>query len=294
MKLEKQYEENFVSPALEQKKNELDKIRNFYRPIKRKELDDHEKNFFKELKMKEDEKRFKREEMQKSMQPYDPSRFETKLLKEILEKEKEDKLKQEEDARFIRQKAEKMENYAKLVKTMHKPQISMKKRKEIQNLKKSIEVGNRPVKLISRKANVSVTDSELRSVKKHRQTRSQVKVDWKKFHNPMIPKEKVKKEVVVDDYLSKKRNKRWEKENDMRDLGENITNPYFDWKALIDKELPEQEYEFALKEKVRLIEANAHMKQKYARVKDDIDEEDEANHMMISAMEAKLAILERT
>lgn len=60
-KLEKKYEQNIAIPALEQKKQELDKIRNFYRPINRSELDEHEKNFLVQLKQKQEEKKMMRE-----------------------------------------------------------------------------------------------------------------------------------------------------------------------------------------------------------------------------------------
>ena len=60
-KLEKNYEQNFILPALEQKKMELEKIRNFYKPIPRSEIDEHEKNFLVQLKQKQDEKKMKRE-----------------------------------------------------------------------------------------------------------------------------------------------------------------------------------------------------------------------------------------
>lgn len=66
-KLEKKYKENIEIPALQQKKIQLDQLRNFYRPIKREELDEHEKNFLQQLKLKQDEKRFKREQEYKNM-----------------------------------------------------------------------------------------------------------------------------------------------------------------------------------------------------------------------------------
>lgn len=66
-KLEKKYEQNFIIPALEKKKLQLDKLRNFYRPIKREEIDEHEKNFLIQLKQMEDEKRFRREQEYKKI-----------------------------------------------------------------------------------------------------------------------------------------------------------------------------------------------------------------------------------
>jgi hypothetical protein len=294
-KLEKQYEQNFVIPALEQKKLQLENLRNFYKPIDREELDDHEKNFLIQLKHKEDEKRFKREQLMKSFQPYDPNKFHrNKIFKEIMEKEKEDKELQEEEARKIRDKAAKMDNYAKLVKQVHQPRISIKKRKELEDLKKSMEMRNRPLRRSVSKQKVSTTDFEnSKNLAKHRQTRSQIKVDWKKFKNPMIPVDKPKKKGYVVDYLAAKRNKRWERENEDPEYEKQHRNPYFDWKALIDKELNGRDYQDMLKEKARILESNAIMKQKYAKIKDDVDEEEKASNMLIDALEAKLSILDR-
>lgn len=60
-KLQKKYHDQFVVPSLEQKKMQLENLRNFHKPINREELDEHEKKFLETLKLKQDEKRLKRE-----------------------------------------------------------------------------------------------------------------------------------------------------------------------------------------------------------------------------------------
>lgn len=132
----------------------------------------------------------------------------------------------------MKNKAEKMDNYAKLVKEMHKPVISKKKRKELELLRKSVEIGARPLRRPMSKNTLALTDGEKpKGLEKHRQTRSQAKIDWNKFVNPMVPKEKPKKEGFIVDYLSKKRNQRMEKEQDLNDMGLDYRNPYYDWKG---------------------------------------------------------------
>ena len=60
-KLENRYKQEVEIPTLQQKKLELEKIRNFYKPIQRKDIDDHDKNFVETLKLKEKELKLKRE-----------------------------------------------------------------------------------------------------------------------------------------------------------------------------------------------------------------------------------------
>lgn len=61
-KLEKEYQDKFVIPTLEEKKSKLENLRNFYQPINREEIDEHDKNYHLNLKLKNDEKRLRREQ----------------------------------------------------------------------------------------------------------------------------------------------------------------------------------------------------------------------------------------
>ena len=54
------------------------------------------------------------------------------------------------------------------------------------------------------KIHLAVTDNESsRSIPNHKHTKSAVKIDWKKFNNPMVPKPQPKKEGIIVDYLTK-------------------------------------------------------------------------------------------
>lgn len=187
-----------------------------------------------------------------------------------------------------------MNKYAQLVKQIHRPTVSKKKKEELEKLRKSVELGSKPLYRPKSKKHITFTDSEApKSMQKHRHTKSQAKIDWRKFHNPMVPKEKPKKQGIVIDYLVKQRNRRVEREQELIDEGEKYTNPYYDWKNLIDKTSDEKDYEELIKNKARVIENNALMKRKYAEMKDDFDEEINANDMLIEALQARLSILDR-
>lgn len=98
-----------------------------------------------------------------------------------------------------------MDNYAKIVKEMHWPQVSPRKREELEDLKKSLEERRKPLKRQMSKIHLAVTDTEgSRSIPSHKHTKSASKIDWKKFHNPMVPKPQPKREAIVIDYLTQK------------------------------------------------------------------------------------------
>ena len=187
-----------------------------------------------------------------------------------------------------------MDNYAKLVKQMHWPKVSPKKRNEMKKLKQSIEMRNRTLKSGISARNLASTDIENKKMRRSRHTKSQVKINWRKFHNPMVPKEKPKKTGVVIDYLLQKRIKREEKDINLYE-DENVTlkNPAEDWKSLLDKALDNKDFQGLMKQKARVIENNAEMTRKTAIHTDDIDGEDKANDMLIDALQAKLSILDK-
>ena len=111
-----------------------------------------------------------------------------------------------------------MENYGKLVKQMHWPQVSPKKQEEMRKLRNSIDAQNRKLSSrVSMKNLPGGTDTEAKklSMKRNKHSKSQVKINWKKFKNPMVPKEKPKKSAVVTDFLLQKRIQRDLKEYDM-------------------------------------------------------------------------------
>jgi len=187
-----------------------------------------------------------------------------------------------------------MEDYAKLVKQMHWPEVSPKKREEMKKLRNSVEYkkGLKKSRFSARDLHHG-TDTEKMSAK-HKHTKSQAKIDWKKFHNPMIPKEQPKRTPIITDYLLERRVKRDNKEyDDMMDDPKTPTNPALDWKSVLNMAYNNKEYSGIVREKAKVIESNAMMKRKTALITDDIEGETKANDMLIDALEAKLSILDK-
>lgn len=292
-RIEKKYQEQILTPSLEQKKLQLENLRNFHKPINREELDEHEKNFLITLKQKQTEKRIKREQEMRNHSDYNPKKFESKFTKFTLDQQKEREILEKEEEKRIKEKADKMEKYGKLVKEMHFPKVSERKRAEMRLIKKSMELRGKPLKTDRSKKKMSATDTESKRLSKNRHSSSQGTIDWKKFKNPMLPKEKRKPTPIIIDYLLKKRMKRDEKEQDLKDFGLEVHNPYHDWKSLVDKAINNEDYHDLIKERVRVIESSAKITEKHAKLTEDFDEEARANDMMISALEAKLSILKK-
>lgn len=94
-----------------------------------------------------------------------------------------------------------MDNYAKLVKQMHWPTVSPRKKKEISDLRKSMEKAGKPLRKPKSRSGIYTEVENEKPWKHSRHTKSQAKIDWSKFSNPMIPKEKPKRKAEVVDYL---------------------------------------------------------------------------------------------
>lgn len=55
------YKDRVESKLLEEKKAKLNEIRNFHKPIRREELDDHQKDYQEKIRLKNEQKRMERE-----------------------------------------------------------------------------------------------------------------------------------------------------------------------------------------------------------------------------------------
>lgn len=187
-----------------------------------------------------------------------------------------------------------MEDYAKLVKQMHWPEVSPKKREEMRKLRNSVEYkkGLQKSRFSARNLHHG-TDTEKKSAR-HKHTKSHAKIDWKKFHNPMVPSEKPKRTPIITDYLLERRVKRDNKElDDMLENPKESVNPAQDWKSALNMAYNNKEYSGIVREKAKVIESTAMMKRKTALLNDDIEGETKANDMLIDALEAKLSILDK-
>lgn len=115
-KLEEEYDDN-VESELKKRKEEIQNIRDFHKPIRRDEFEEHERTYEENYRLKIDEKRIKREQWYGKIGygVYDPSKFSSKHMQEVLRKEQMEKIKAERKKDEKHKKNEKMNQYAKLV-----------------------------------------------------------------------------------------------------------------------------------------------------------------------------------
>ena len=187
------------------------------------------------------------------------------------------------DAESKKHKAEKMENYSRIVKEMHWPEVSAKKKEEIERVKNLLDGRNKRRSAVSKNRSLNQSESDIES---HGRGAGR-KVDWN-FHNPLVPKPKLKRQPVVVDYLQEIRNKRGEQDSSSKhDTGAN-------WKMINDQDIDDKTKIELLKARTKLIEENAERKEKMnkamgASVEDNMD----VNDMLIDAIEMKLSILDQ-
>ena len=229
-------------------KEELRKKREYFQPIRRKDLLEHEKIYEQRLHMKLAEKREKREKWYKDIGygDYDPSIYHSKYLSSAEQEEKE-KIYTPDPMIGIIEQLDKQKNYAKFVKEMHRPKISVSKQEQMKKIIHDIEGSGQSRKLglnkynsekeINKTRTKSIESAmhdkrsdDLTGIKSRDYGGSQSVIRKRiKWSNPMIPKPKLKRKGIVVDYLLKKRVIRQEKE--MLDPDYRYKNET-DWDAL--------------------------------------------------------------
>jgi hypothetical protein len=112
--------------------------------------------------------------------------------------------------------------------------------------------------------------------------------DWKKFHNPLIPKPKLKREPIVVDYLQESRVKREETDSKTK------RSTAMDWDAIKDDKIDDKTKIELLKARTRMIEENAKRKEQMNKVNgNSVEDNVDINDMLIDAIEMKLSILDQ-
>jgi hypothetical protein len=181
----------------------------------------------------------------------------------------------------LKNKHDKMSNYAKIVKEMHWPEVSDKKKRELEVLMHQNENSNKPhFKSPSTKSRYNSSDS---------QDREKIlnKPNWKKFINPMIPKAEIKRLPVKVDWLADRRNKK-------NDEDKHSSHNSRLLKSIVeDQNLDESSRAQLLKAKMRVLEENATRKEQFNRIQGNTMEGTvEVNEMLIEAIESKLSLLD--
>jgi hypothetical protein len=181
----------------------------------------------------------------------------------------------------IKNKHDKMSNYAKIVKEMHWPEVSDKKKRELEDLMLHNENSNKPhFKSPATKSRYNSSDSQDREKILH-------KPNWKKFTNPMIPKAEVKRLPVKIDWLADRRQKK-------NDEDKHSSHNSRLLKSIVeDENLDESSRAQLLKAKMRVLEENANRKEQFNRIQGNTMEGTvEVNEMLIEAIESKLSLLD--
>jgi hypothetical protein len=280
--IEERYRKDVLMPELERKKRNLETIRQLHKPIKKEELDEHEKNYQEKVKIELEKQRMKREKWYSDIGygVYDENRYKTKFYEKALEEERQKESKKRVNSQNKKRKHEKMNNYAKIVKEMHWPEVSEKKRREIEELKHQVENSHKPQfrspRLKSRYNGSS--ESSQREIKKP---------NWKRFHNPMIPQPEQKREPIHTDWLADRRKAR-------QDVDKKSLNQSQAWRHIAEnQDLDENAKVQLLKSKARILEENAQRMEQMNKVKGvTMEGTVEVNEMLIDAIESKLSLLD--
>ena len=283
--IEERYKKDVLMPELEKKKKKLEDIRKFHKPIQKEDLDEGEKDYQEKLKLEMEKQRIRREKWYSDIGygVYDENKYKTKFYEQAMEDEKKKEDTRRVDSAIKREKAEKMNNYAKIVKEMHWPQVSPKKRQEIEELKYQMEHSNRP-KFRSPANNPRYNSSESPEREKILK-----KPNWKKFHNPMVPKPETKREGYKVDWLAERRNKRENQDKESGRMHQSQT-----WKNIAEmSDIDDNTKAQLLKSKARLLEENAQRREQINKVQGSTMEGTaEVNEMLINAIESKLSLLD--
>lgn len=267
------------------KKKKLENIRKLHEPIKRENLDEHEKNYQEKIKIEREKQRMKREKWYSDIGygVYDENRYKTKFYEKALEEEKQKGTKDRVVSQSRKRKQEKMNSYAKIVKEMHWPQVSERKKKEIEELKYQMENSHKPhFRSPQVRSKYGSTTSE--SPERDKELK---KPNWKKFHNPMIPQPEQKREPVHIDWLGDRRKVRGEKDK----TGMSKSQA---WRSIAENDnLDENDKMHMLKIRSKQIEEEANRKEQVNKIKGATMEGTvEVNEMLIDAIESKLSLLD--
>jgi hypothetical protein len=118
LRMEKEFLQNVVFPELETRKEKLKIKREFYKPIEDKELREHA------LKYEERKKNLMHNEIPEKLAPL--NFVKSNAYKKVLEQDKEEKTKSDQKAGELKQRKEKQQQYAKIVKEMYFPKSDPK------------------------------------------------------------------------------------------------------------------------------------------------------------------------
>lgn len=129
--ISKTYEKNTES-ELERKKKELETRRNLYKPLNGEELKQHAQKYEESRRLKEQESRVK---VVKDLEEkkINAKKYESLFLKQVLEKDSEERRKKEKYKESRKLLVEKQQKYQNIIKDLFKPKVDPQKIKEVEN-----------------------------------------------------------------------------------------------------------------------------------------------------------------
>ncbi|CAI2361078.1 unnamed protein product [Moneuplotes crassus] len=291
-KIEKQFEEEYVMPELEKRKKELAEKRSFMKPINAEEIAQHKRKYEEQRRIEET----KRENKFKVDSEYDPKKYHSVFLDNVLDSDAKLKEELRKKSFEVSELTSKKKNYSKLIMETHKPQISKRKKMEMelikQNLKQPTAFERIKKRMVSSsqnrgsdgfsKLNHSTVNHSAgrRSPRRHKKN----DVDWRSM-NRIVGIPKPEKNFVKINYL--KRSSRKEPEEHHSEYKQN------DWDSEIKKYDGEDRISY-MKEKARAIEEVALRKEQHLKHGQHQSTEDrnEVNDMIIDSIKAKIALLD--
>lgn len=224
---------------------------------------------------------------------YDENKYKTKFYEKAIEDEKNKETNRKVNSQNKKRKQEKMNNYAKIVKEMHWPEVSARKRQEMEEIKHQMVTSSKP-KFLSPKPHKSHKQINYSSAHDDSNESIEVSKEVKKpnwnFHNPMVPKPQPKREPIEVDWLKDQRIKR----QDNNESGKERMNETEAWKKLAkNQDLDDQTKMQMLKVRTRQLEENALRKEQMNKIGGHTMEGTvKVNELLINAIESKLSLLD--
>ncbi|OMJ88993.1 hypothetical protein SteCoe_8908 [Stentor coeruleus] len=271
-KIETDFIQNIMIPELEKRKSELRKKRELFKPITKDQIKEHAKNVEMILSMISERK--KQSQFSEETRSYSKS----KILKQVLAKDKE-KERSELEKKFMKKHLkEKKKQYSELVKEVFPPTLDLFKKKEMELIKARM---NHPVTVKCKTPN---SDDDGMVMNKS------VSFNPRKFKkNNMIPDKTPKRLPVIKDYILEMREER------KRSLSNR--NIKIDWDSDFVQDLSVDENRRKLQRRAEILDREARkaeLKIDYTNPTNtkNLKVSEKANELIVDSIRAKLAILE--
>lgn len=180
-------------PELEKRKQNLEKKRNAYHPIRKQELDEHERKYVEIIEKYNENHRKELQKRQIDSEEYKlkvEMDYESSFMKKALEKDRKFKLKSKIEKQKIKQNYIKKMTYSRIVKDSYFPEISTEKvtelREKINNLKHPVR---KPKEKYCKKHNDYSLNSDLlnlRAEKPKYKQKANISYESPNYENPEI------------------------------------------------------------------------------------------------------------